>query len=30
MVLQNICRQLARRLRKADSRISELLSPPGN
>ena len=30
MVLQNICRQLARRLRKADSRISELLGSQGN
>jgi CRP/FNR family cyclic AMP-dependent transcriptional regulator len=29
LVLQNICRQLARRLRKADGRICELLSPPG-
>ena len=26
LVLQNICRQLSRRLRKADSRISELLT----
>lgn len=26
LVLQNICRQLARRLRKADSRLSELLA----
>jgi len=26
LVLQNICRQLARRLRKADSRLSDLLA----
>jgi CRP-like cAMP-binding protein len=30
LVLQNICRQLARRLRKADSQICELLSSAGD
>jgi CRP/FNR family cyclic AMP-dependent transcriptional regulator len=28
IVLQNICRLLSRRLRKADSRISDFLTPP--
>lgn len=30
LVLQNICRQLSRRLRKSDGRICELLSSSGN
>lgn len=29
IVLQNICRLLSRRLRKADSRISDFIAPPG-
>jgi len=30
ILLQNVCRLLSRRLRKADSRIAEFLSPPAH